>query len=300
MVNGLEIPAKFSGGGIKGDDAVGVEVRSFAIGAIKAVGGIAEWDEDEAALVVNGHGAPGAGAGAIFPAIGSPSLVAGLTEARHGMEAPDEFAGAGVEGARIAAGAFAGTFLRGGTEDDQTLIDGGWRSDGVVRVGIVIGDSGAEVDFAVVAEIEGGPAGFGVERDEAGLGGKDNARLGFGIAGPIGDASVLGDAGAFRIIGPELLAGFGLEGDDAVLLRGEVHDAANDDGRVLPGSAGVTGVIAPGTDQGGDVLGVDLIKRGIFHAARITAVGRPVGRVLGKESGGTQKAEGECAMHGIC
>ena len=50
---------------------------------------------------------------------------------------------------------------------------------------------------------------------------------------------------AFRVIRPKFLAGFRLQCHDAILPGGEIHDVANNDRSVLPGTSGVAGVIAP-------------------------------------------------------
>ena len=82
---------------------------------------------------------------------------------------------------------------------------------------------------------------------------------------------------------PELLAGRGVERHHAEISGGEVHHAIDDDRRAfdrLPGAAlKLAGVVRPGRLEPGDVLPVDLIQRGISHAAGVVADAGPIDRL---------------------
>jgi hypothetical protein len=52
-------------------------------------------------------------------------------------------------------------------------------------------------------------------------------------------------------------------------------------------------VIAPGANQGADILRVDLVKRRVFGPARISSVGRPFRGTLGEQMGGANGEQSE-------
>jgi hypothetical protein len=93
--------------------------------------------------------------------------VAGLAFARHGVEGPEELAGADIEAADVAGGALGFAVGGPGAADDDVAEDGGGRGHAVAFVGVTVGDAGAEVDGAVVSEGAVGLAGEGVDGVEA-------------------------------------------------------------------------------------------------------------------------------------
>jgi hypothetical protein len=115
---------------------------------------------------------------------------------------------------------------------------------------------------------------------------------GFAGVDPKGDAAIdqaLGIGRALidlRIEAPFLLAGLGVERDDAVEGRAQIHRAESDDRRCLefaftPTVAAVgdvAGVILPGDLQCSDVALVDISERRIAASARVAAVVRPIRR----------------------
>jgi hypothetical protein len=109
--------------------------------------------------------------------------------------------------------------------------------------------------------------------------------------GPIRTAAGDEEIGGFGFVDtgverPELFAGFGFEGDDAVEGGGEVHDAVGDQGGGLEGGAhdvvfavgNFAGFEFPGEGEFGDVCAGDLFEFGVLLAAGVAA---PVVPLLG-------------------
>ena len=89
MVNGLEIPFQFAGLCVQSNKTVAEEIRAFAIATVVIVSALTEGHIDDAALDIDGHHAPHVGAGAIFPAIAFPGIVADLAGLWDGVKLPD-------------------------------------------------------------------------------------------------------------------------------------------------------------------------------------------------------------------
>ena len=113
--------------------------------------------------------------------------------------------------------------------------------------------------------------------------------LAVGLAvGPVGAAPV--DAAGRRLVRkrmilerielPELPAGRRVQGHDAEISGGDVHHAVDHDRRAFDRLAGaaleLSRVVRPGRFEPRDVPDIDLLKRGIPHAAGVVAHARPV------------------------
>ena len=78
----------FAGGGVERDDARGIEVRAGPAVAVVLIDGVAERDEHQTVLVVDGQRLPRARALAILPAVHAPGAEVRIARMRHGVEAP--------------------------------------------------------------------------------------------------------------------------------------------------------------------------------------------------------------------
>ncbi len=275
------------------DDGVGPFVVAGTEAAVVVRAGAASGDEEQVALGIYGHDGPSIARAA------APGRVFAFRRRRRGIggervPAPAKSARAGVVSAHNASGhVHSMIVVDGGADDDQVVNDGG-RGSHVVPAGVVLQDV-VEADLALLSEVGAGRAGCGIHRDEAsvlcGLEDAAKARLVLGASGvePGGNAAI-DEAVAIvaievdlRIVGPALLSGFGVEGDDAVESGGEVESAVNEKGGGLEAAAlssaailrNVSGVKGPGNFQSGDVVAIDLGKWGEAHAARVVAVVRP-------------------------
>ena len=124
VMDHLEVPFVLSGVGVDSDDRIAEQVRARAIAAVVIRRSRAEGDVNDAALFVGGQEpAPGVRAGAIFPAVIQPAVVADLRPDLESIETPTASRRAGIEGARISRRtvfALAGA----GADQDQILEDG--------------------------------------------------------------------------------------------------------------------------------------------------------------------------------
>ena len=106
---------------------------------------------------------------------------------------------------------------------------------------------------------------------------------------PVGDAAAGGGVGAGqvrpRIVGPALLAGFRVEGDDAAEGRAQIHAVIDHQGRGLEGGGTVCrgpgrqvlDVVGPGHFETIQVVGGDLFEGREALAGSRAAHHRPVG-----------------------
>ncbi|HEX8835363.1 MAG TPA: hypothetical protein VF748_00375 [Candidatus Acidoferrum sp.] len=175
---------------------------------------------------VHGHDGPGvAGATAPGQAFAFGSRGNGIRGKR--IPAPAESAAAGIIGAHHAASHVHAMIVINGRADNHEVVDDRGRGSHVVPAGFVL-EHVTEAHLAGFAEVAAGSAGGGIYCDEAGVlrSLKDATPAGLvcgaGWVEPSGDAAI-DEAVAiiaieidFRVIGPALLAGFGVERDDAV------------------------------------------------------------------------------------
>ena len=123
-------------------------------------------------------------------------------------------------------------------------------------------------------------AGGRIERDQPAVIGGDEH-----LAFPQRDAAIDDVAAALvallaidlRIVGPQPLAGAGVDGMNHAPGRGLVHDAVDDDGRRFDAARRFQR-IAPHQAELLDVVGVDLVELGKARFGIIEADGRPVVR----------------------
>jgi hypothetical protein len=171
----------------------------------------------------------------------------------------------------------------------------------------------------VAAEVRAGPAGAGIDGDEAQVGGAHEEPVGAGPVarggpvGPVGDAAavVAGADGAqleVRVMDPALGPGNRVERDDAVERRAERQRPARlrrqQDRRGVEAREGLAvgvavelaGAVLPGDAQRADVAAVDQAQGGVVAAAGVTAVVAPAAivgpRRRGEEEGDEQGRDG--------
>ena len=236
-MHGLEVPLALAGGGSQADQRFSEQVLAGAVSTVEIVAGRADGQVEQAALGVERHGRPDVGmASELFRAV-APGLDAVLAGARDGVEGPGQLAGARVEGAHVAGRVLLENHAVGDAvaDDDEVLVDHGWRGVGVLFGVGLPAQTSHQIDDSVVAKAGHGFASLGIERDQVGAAVHDNAELprlriaprsdaAMDEAGAVGDLAV--DVG-FRVVGPFLMAGGGVEGDHAVVRRADVHDSVD-------------------------------------------------------------------------
>src|SRR5580698_5915291 len=101
MMHKLEMPNSLAGFGVQCDQAVGKQIVSDAVSAIKVGSGRSGGYKDDPAFRVERHPRPVVGCPAISPRCLRPCLVAQLAGVRNGMKRPSQLPAVRVEGAYI-------------------------------------------------------------------------------------------------------------------------------------------------------------------------------------------------------
>ena len=287
----LVVPDAAAGPRVEADDAVREQVVALAVAAIEVVRRGAHRQVDVAELQVGGHRRPDVGPADPFGCAVFPGRVAELAGARHGMEGPQQPAGAGVVAADVARRPFRPRRpIHDRRADDDHVADDRWRRGVAVLVGPAAqgADAGREVHGAAVAELAPGPAGRRIERDQARVAGGEIHGLGLAVrppGEPAVEEAVVRRASrvvAPRVVAPELPAGRGVDGGRLAERGAGVEDAVPHqrgrlEGHVVESGIGVRdrvvgGLPAPADRQIADVAGVDLAERRVLRAAGVAAV----------------------------
>src|SRR5262249_51259631 len=159
------VPLVLAGVGIDRHDRIAEKVLAGSIAAVVIRGGAADGHEDQAAILVGGHEpAPGVRAGAAFPSLVHPRLIAHLSWTADGLKFPGLLAGAGIEGARVAG--WTVLLFAGSRADHDQIPDD--------RGNAPVGDHHVDLAFAAEARVEF--AGVRVETDQPIRAGEDDAR----------------------------------------------------------------------------------------------------------------------------
>ena len=273
--------------------------------AVPVVGGGADRQVDVAQLRVGAHDAPGVGVAGIRPGVVFPGVVSDFARLRHRVERPAQLAGTDVEPADVSRGRrlVARTVGDRRVDDDDVADDHRWRDH---LVGAPVDRTAkplGQVDLAVRPEPADRPSRRGVERPEMGVAGRQiDPRL--GAVRPVADpARVPPQVGrpprlmAAHVPHPELLAGRRIDRGHDAERRADVEHPVDHEGRRLEGARRQTPVLAgdgavgrlplPRHLEPVDVVGGDLIERGILGAAVVTPVAAPltVGCALLREGG---------------
>ncbi|MNE08677.1 hypothetical protein D3C80_1013310 [compost metagenome] len=290
LVRDLMMPLQRAGLGVESDDAVGVEFRPLGAAVQVADGG-----EDDAVFLVDGDGRPDVGAAAVLPLFADIAFMIGLARLGHGVEGPDQFAGADIPGAHVAARSGRSHLAGTSAGDHQVLVDGDRVGNGEGVTAAFAHDLGRHahvgVDLAVLAEVRRQLTRAHVQRRQIALvGGEDDARAMGLVARPPGDAATVDVAVRFPF--PQHLARFGRQGGDGGLEVGQVrigrgrdvHHAIDHQGRHLPAviqaavallvrAAAVTE--GPGALQLAHVVGRDLRQGREVGRAGVLAIAAP-------------------------
>src|SRR6185437_4230343 len=174
MMDSLEVPDEFASAGVDSHERVTEKIRTFAVRGIEVRSRRAKRKKEQAAFNINAHESPDVGAGAILPGIRLPSIVAGFARVRHGVEAPDEFAGARVESANVPGSALRGGLLHLAADDNEVFINGYGRGNVVLSVGKAIENTLPYVFRAIQSKAGRRFAGFCIERDQSRIRGAED------------------------------------------------------------------------------------------------------------------------------
>ncbi len=200
-----------------------------------------------------------------------PRVVAELARQRDGVEHPPHLSGAHVVRLHVGrVGLVAGTLRRQRHDDD--VVEDAARVARLQRVADVAPQRRAQVDAAIVTKRGNGLAGAGVDGgDVAGV------QIDQPAIRPVGAFPVVQAAGADASLvrmGPDLLAGGGVQGHDGVAGALHVHHVVHHD-RVEHDRAGDR--IGPGHLELRDVRLVDLGQRRELRRMGAAAICRPGG-----------------------
>ena len=299
MLHGLEVPDPLAGAGVEADDGLREEVVAEAVSAVVVVAWRPDGEVDEPAFGVEGHRRPDVGVAYPVPGAVLPGVVSELAGLRDQVEGPDQLAGRRAERLHVARRvALVDEAVPDAVpHDHQVLEDDRRRRLRVVEAVDGPKELRGEVDLAALPEGGVGLAGDGVDRDEPPAAVQEDppvAALVLPERDPavnepraVRDLSPLGDP---RVVGPQHLAGVGVERHHLVVGRAHVHHTVVDERGVLeaarphrvvgygkprPAEGALAGVPLPRQLQVGDVLPVHLRERGVVHRAGIAAPGGP-------------------------
>ena len=278
----LVVPLVFAGVGIQSHDGSQIQVVA-ALGAAHLVRpgrAVARAHVHGVELGIEGHAVPHGAAAAGLPplAAGIPGLGGALHGfvlegfgriAGHAEPAPFLLAGLGVIGRDVAAHAIFGAAV---ADDDLALEHARSARDGERAL--------LPLEGILVPDLL---AGGGIQRDQAAI-----PCTHIDLALPqchaaVDDVAAPLEAGAavdLRVIGPDPVAGTGVDGVHNAPRGTDVHDAVHDHRRGLHAARGFE-VVRPGQAQVLDVGGIDLIEAAVAGLGIVHAGGGPVGRLGG-------------------
>ena len=287
----------------------------MAVAAVVVAGRRTGAEVDPARLVVAAHPGPHVAVAGVAPGLVVPGLRPRLVALRHGVEDPLLLAGADV----VAADVAGRHLLRHGEVHDRHAHQNRVAADdprGVrARFARLIrgADVAAHVDHAGFAELEVGLAGPGVERDEL-VGARDqhdplHAAVFPELDAALREAAVSRDAALVGpgVVGPQLLAGLGVDRADQIQGRDRVERVADHERRAFQ----VTGQrlrldLTVGCDPAPrdlelrDVRRVDLRRWRVLRAGPVGGVVAPLDRLLRGQRGaaGEENNDGHTSEHG--
>ena len=150
-------------------------------------------------------------------------ITTGFTGVRDGVEFPHLAARPHIEGADVATRTGRTIFAGTAAGDEQIFVDGHRIGNCEARAAAFTnhfgGDADIGIDLPAPAKARRQPAGGDIHRhDQAAIGGKDDARRGFRVAGPIGNAAAVDIQGT--VVFPDQLAGFRAQRRDRRLQVG--------------------------------------------------------------------------------
>ena len=269
----LEMPDSLAGCGVQGQQRVGEQIVSHAIGPIKVGGRRAGRNINDAALAVQRHAGPVVGGAGVSPGILRPCVVAEFAGMRNGMERPAERPAADIVGANVPGRRRQGFGLPSANDQKVPINDSRSGQDDGLPLGIAP-QVLAKIDPAILAKTRNRFAGRCVERVDIALDRRKQAS--FLARGPVDHPSVGAAPRDSGIESPEQLSGGGVQCHHLMSGCHSEEDAVHDDWLGLRIAWPVGCVVRPGHLQFTHVGAVDPLERGVPDVRRASAVCRPV------------------------
>lgn len=243
----LESPNELAGFAAQSHDGIGPLVVTGTQAAVVVGAGAAGGDKEQVTLTIHRHDGP------CVACTAAPGSTLAFRSCRIGIcgkriPAPAKSARACIVGTHYAASHVHAMIVVNGGADDNEIVDDRGRGSHVIPARVVLEDI-AKADYAVLAEVGAGRASGGVYSNKARVlsGLKDAAMAGlvFGTRSvePSGDATidetvtVVAVEIDLGVVGPALLPGFGIEGDDAIEGSGEIESPVHEERRRLKTAA---------------------------------------------------------------
>ena len=303
----LEVPALFAGLAVDRDQALGVEVVAKAVTTVEVTRRCADRKIGETELFVDGDHRPHIGIAAVAPRLVLPGLRALLSLLGDGVKDPRQGAALGVIGAHEARR----RLLMCSDVGHDRADDHGVATDRRRRAvcGSRLEDLAAQIpghrQCATIPEGGIGPAGCGVEREQAPVVGRHHHSLFLSLT-PDRHPAVMEPhvrrpprLPALGVVAPQRLARGGVDRRHLTERGAHVHSTVDDHGNGLERSqSDRVGQIRnlrvdrfPGPDHPHtiEVVGVYLGQRRVLRIAGVVAEGRPVGVGGGRDSGDEQR-----------
>jgi hypothetical protein len=98
----LKVPEIFAGAGIESKQAIGKEIGADAVRSVEIIGGRAQGEIGDSALLIDRDLAPRIGAAYVLPGIRGPCVLALFARMRNRVEYPHHLSGKHVIGAQVA------------------------------------------------------------------------------------------------------------------------------------------------------------------------------------------------------
>ena len=289
MVDRLEVPFAFAGPGVEAQERLGEQVGAKTASPPIVAARRARWDIEEAAVFIQRHQPPHVGVAGepprpVLPRVGPERVV----RLGHGVEDPPALTGVGVE--RLHRTRCVEPVLHAvgypAPDDNELLEDDRRRRLVELLAGHLVREPVGQQHLPVVAEppdelarlrVEGVEAVAAVEEDPHVVARAPHrhaamfeaARAGATWAGAIG----------FGVERPQLLAGVGIERDDARVHRRQIYDVVDHQRHRLKAARPrpellerqLTRLPFPGDLELVDVGQVDVVHRGVFRVRLLRA-----------------------------
>src|SRR6266446_8450681 len=163
MLDALEVPYPLSSFCVHRNEAVSEQIVTNAIRAIKIKCSRSGRDEDDAALLIDGHSSPIVRRAAGFSRAGWPGVITKFAVVRNGVKRPTKFAGTRIVGAHV-TGRSRQSFGIASSHDDQVLVHNPRAGQGDRLLLGVAPQVFAKIDSSILAKGRNGLAGGSVQR----------------------------------------------------------------------------------------------------------------------------------------
>ena len=154
VMHDLVVPLALAGIRIEADDRLGEQVLPGSPAAVVIVARRADRHVEQAARFIEAHRRPHVGVAGELPGPGVPGVIAELATLRNGVELPHQLSSPRVKCTHVTGRiVLVGEAIADAVaDDDQILVDDGWRGVGVVLLVDRPDQALAEIDDAVLAE----------------------------------------------------------------------------------------------------------------------------------------------------